>query len=258
MTMVQKSAVAATAFALICATSAGVQAQSAPAFEFSIAGGAGIAPEYSGSDQYRAVPVVGLSFGFLNFNNFQLGAEGGAKYVPGFAIGPSFNLRDERISADHAELAGLPDIDRAYELGLRVSYTTEDWQVFGTVRRGFDGHTGITGEIGGDIIFRPSDKWTLNLGPRASFGNGEFANTYYGVAAGGTVLNTPYTASGGMISSGFELGAQYRINRDWAVEGAVTYDRMRGSAESSPIVAAGSRDQFGASINLRRYFRIGG
>lgn len=226
--------------------------------EFSVAGGVGVAPQYSGSDSYRAVPVVGLSFGYLSTGNLQLGAEGGAKYTPGFAVGPSFTLRDKRTSADHAELAGLPNIDRAYELGLRVSYTAEDWQVFGIVRRGFKGHTGVTGEIGGDVIFRPSDKWTLNIGPRASFGNSAYANTYYGVAAGGTALTTPYTAGGGILSSGFEVGAQYRINRDWAVDGAVTYARMRGSAERSPIVAAGSRDQMGASISLRRYFRIGG
>ncbi|SDX25326.1 MipA/OmpV family protein [Roseicitreum antarcticum] len=256
MSSVSKTAFAAAAAMMLASGAA--HAQSAPALEFSVYGGGAVGPAYPGSDDYDVSPGLGLSFGYLSLRGFQFGAVGGASFAPGLSLSPSVNIRGERTSADHADLAGLPDVDRAYELGLRLSYTTEDWQVFGAVRRGFEGHTGIVGEIGGNVIYRPNEQWTLNIGPRATFGNAAFTDTYFGVAPGGAVLATPYTAGGGIVSTGLEVGAQYRINRDWAVEGAVSYSRLRGSAADSPISRAGSLDQYGASIGLRRYFRIGG
>lgn len=256
MYSVSKTVLVASAVAMIASGAA--QAQSAPVLEFSLSGGGMVGPAYGGSDSYKASPSVGLSFGYLSSGSVSFGTEGGVAFAPGLSVSPSVNIRGTRTSADHDELAGLPDVDRAYEVGLRMSYTTEDWQVFGALRRGFKGHTGLIGEVGGNVIFRPADKWTLNIGPRATFANAAYTNTYFGVAPGGTVLATPYSAGGGIVSTGFEMGAQYRINRNWAVDGAVTYSRLRGSAADSPIVRAGSADQFGASIGLRRFFRIGG
>jgi len=48
----------------------------------------------------------------------------------------------------------------------------------------------------------------------------------------------------------------YRINRLWAVESTLSYERLQNSAADSPITQAGSEDQWRISIGLSRAFTL--
>ena len=163
-------------------------------------------------------------------------------------------LGARRVS-DHPELAGTEDVSRAIELGARVQYRTPDWQVFATLRHGLRGHRGWAGEAGVDGFLPLGPQTTLSAGPRIGFGDGTFQRTYFGAPASSMVLQ-PFTPRSGVHSAGLALGLTHELSPEWAVFGSVTYDRLIGPARNSPIVAVGSRHQYGASIGIARRFSL--
>lgn len=224
------------------------------ALSFSLTGGAGVAPKYFGSDDYRVGPTGSFGFNGLSFGSVQTGAaDGPVHYAPGFAVGGAFRFIPKREGKD--ELTGMEDVKASLELGLRAHYTEEFWHVFATVRYGVIGHKAIAGEVGADVIWRDPSGLVLNAGPRAEFGNGRFNRTYFGVTPGEANQNrAPYTLSGGFHSVGLEVGAYQPLSADWGLTGAVRYDRLRGDAGRSPIVQ--NRNQFSAQIGLTRHFNL--
>lgn len=234
------------------ATAQDFGAANAPGIEFRLGGGGQLQPRYEGSSDYIVSPRPIIRLDRLTFpNGFQIGGDDGR----GFSIGPSFNFRGERDAADTPELAPLNDIDWALEVGLEAAYETDLFRVHANVRRGFNGHEGWVGEAGADLIARPVDGLRLYAGPRVSYADDTYMETYFSVPAG-TAGISEFDASGGFKSYGVEVGARYDFNANWSVEGEATYNRLTGDAGDSPVTAIGSRDQYTVGIGLVRKFRI--
>ena len=240
----------ASCLAIVAALPAAAQDRS---INFALRGGVGAAPDYPGASSYRATPDLAFTFGSLEWGGRKIGTNIGEAPKTGFGFTGAFRYLGERDSSDHAELAGLEDIDAAGELGFGVVYREVNWQVFGKVRRGFGGHEGVTGDIGGDVIFRPDERWTITAGPRFSLGNDTYADTYYGVDTATTNF-AAYEAGGGLLGAGVEVEATYRLDEAWALEGAVAYQRLLNDAADSPITQAGSEDQWTMRIGVSRAF----
>ena len=138
-------------------------------------------------------------------------------------------------------------------------YREVNWQVFGEVRRGFGGHEGVRGTIGSDVIFRPSDRWTITAGPRFNMGNDTYASTYFGVTGAEAALSPSFgafAADGGLLGAGVEIKATYELDDAWAVQGAINYEHLLNDAALSPITRAGSEDQWTVRIGLSRAFTL--
>ena len=227
-------------------------------FNFALRGGVAAVPSYPGADDYEAAPDFGFTFGALQWGGRSFGNGIGNAPDNGFALRGAFRFVGERDDKDHPELAGLEDIDPAVELGLGVVYRQTNWQAFGEVRQGFGGHDGITGTLGADLIFRPSDRWTITAGPRLNLGNGEYAQTYFGISAAEAAASSfgSYDADGGLLGAGFEIEGIYQIDDRWAVQSSLSYLRLQNSAADSPITQAGSEDQWRVSIGLSRAFTL--
>lgn len=223
---------------------------------FSLRVGASAIPDYPGSDDFEAEPEVGFTFGSLRLGRLNLGE--GVRAAPrnGFSISPAFRVIGDRDSSDSSDLEGTEDIDTAVELGFRVKYQETDWMVFGEARRGVTGHSGFTGTVGADFIYRPSDRWLFTAGPRLNFGDDEFADTYFGVQTGGTANFDSFDADGGILGGGLEVAGSYFINDRWAIEGAVSYERLLNDAGDSPITRSGTDDQFRVRLGLSRVFNL--
>jgi outer membrane scaffolding protein for murein synthesis (MipA/OmpV family) len=165
----------------------------------------------------------------------------------------------ERDASENAALTGLEDVDASLELGVGLRYATENLEVFGAVRYGVVGHESFVGELGADALVRPTDRLTLRAGPRGFFGDDDYASTYFGVTGAESAASSgalpAFEADGGLLSAGVELGAGYRINEDWGIDAAITYERLRNSAEDSPISL--DDDQVSARIGLTRRFTLG-
>ena len=127
------------------------------------------------------------------------------------------------------------------------------------LRYGVVGHEAFVGELGADVFLRPSDRLTLRAGPRALFGDSDYAQTYFGVtaaeaAAPGSTF-AAFNAGGGLLSAGAELGAEYRINDNWGIDAAITYEQLRNDAAASPITV--QDNNLSARIGITRRFSLG-
>lgn len=208
-------------------------------FSVELGAGAAYGPDYPGSDDGEASP-------WLIWRNAGFGQDGSTD-AQGFNISPSFNMVGEREAADNDDLAGMDDIDPAYELGLKVSYGAGPLTTFGTVRRGFDGHEGITGEIGAKYRTELSDRVTLWSGLELGYGNDKYTSTYFGVAPEEARAGRPaYDIGGGFTSAAISFEARYAVTDTIAVLGEVQYGKLIGDAADSPVV----QDKYQPSVRV--------
>ncbi|MEO0861880.1 MAG: MipA/OmpV family protein [Pseudomonadota bacterium] len=228
-----------------------------PAIGFTLRGGVSSSPSYFGSDSNDVGPDIGFNLDYLRLGGFTIGSQDPLYQPRGFGATGSFRFIQERSASDDPELTGLADVDASLELGGGLRYAAENWQVYGNVRYGIIGHEAFVGELGADVFVRPSDRLTLRAGPRAFFGDSDYASTYFGVTAAESAASglPAFDADGGLLTTGVELGAGYRLNDRWGVDAAIRYERLQNSAADSPI----SRDDSGVSarIGLTRRFTLG-
>lgn len=227
-------------------------------FNFAVRAGIGAAPDFPGSDDYSAVPDLGFTFGALKWGRADFGNGIGNDPDNGFSVRGAFRVIGSRKASDNAKLTGLDEIDTAVELGLGVAYQQTNWSTFAEVRQGFGGHDGVTGTLGADAIFRPTDRLTITAGPRINLGNSEFASTYYGVSAAEASRSaySQYTADGGILGAGLAVGAIYRFDENWALESLVSYEKLKNDAADSSITNAGSDDQWTVRVGVSRAFTL--
>jgi len=223
---------------------------------FSIGAGVAATPEYFGSDESEAGVLLGFQFGSLKLGNVDIG--NGIRGVSnnGISLNGAFRVIGDRTAAESPELAGLDDIEAALELGFGVKMQQTNWMAFGEVRKGVAGHSAVTGTLGADLILRPTDKWRITAGPRVSFGDDEFAQTYFGVPTGSGSSFGAFDASGGALGAGVQVTGTYFIDDKWALEGAVSYEKLLGDAADSPITLNGSEDQWRMSVGVSRMFTL--
>ncbi|MEP1765195.1 MAG: MipA/OmpV family protein [Sulfitobacter sp.] len=215
-------------------------------FSFTLRGGVASAPDYPGSGGSEAGADLGLSFG------------NAARTVPenGVSLRGAFRVIGTRDAQDNPELAGLEGIDAAIELGLGVTFQQTNWLAFGELRKGVTGHSGVTGTLGADMIFRPSERWLVTAGPRVNFGDDTFSDTYFGVPTGGPSSFAAFDAEGGVLGAGVEVSGTYFIDDKWALEGGLSYEKLLGDASDSPITQNGSEDQWRFRLGVSRTFNL--
>lgn len=229
-------------------------ANESPAFgiQFELGAGAVIEPEFEGSDEYEVSPYPVIRPKQLSLGDLNIGGDDSL----GWSFRPSFRVIGKRKSSDVDSLPGLPSVDTAIEIGLGAVYEQEYWRIFGNIRHGVTGHDGLVGELGADLIYYPTDEWTVSFGPRLSFSDGNYMDKYFGVPAGiaGPVAFNP---EGGLKSAGTETRARYQLTETWAVEGSFGWMRLLGDAADSPITRTGDDDQFVGRLSIMRRFSIG-
>lgn len=225
-----------------------------PGISLEIGGGGSVSPSYEGSSRYMLSPYPIVDFHYLKLpNGSQLGGTEG-----GLSISPSYNYRGERSASDDPELAGLNTVDAAIELGAEVGYRIDRYELYVDLLYGVTGHHGWTAELGANMHFEPTDRIDLAFGPRLSFADSDYMDSYFSVTSAEAAASSfsVYDASAGLKTVGVEAEARYKINGAWSVRGVVLYDRLIGDAADSPITTVGSKNQFGFKAGLMRKFHI--
>lgn len=235
-----------TATALITAPVFAVAQDAQNEVSFRLGVGPKIAPGYFGDADQDA--RAGFKFSIESVKIGAVSREPGQ--ASGLGFGGSVRYIRGRDADDFEELAGLETIDPSLELGGKVKYAAQNYEVFASLRYGAIGHKAFVSEIGGDLIYRPADNIRLTVGPRFLWGDDDYANTYFGVTTDSSSTFDEFEASSGMISSGADLEAIYEVNDNWQVVGTVTYDKLRGDAANSPITK--SNEQISTQIVLTR------
>lgn len=225
-------------FALALAVLAASAATAARAQDIGTAGrsfsvdlgvGADIGPDYPGSNQGGVGPwLIWRNPGFGNPSTNE---------ADGLAVSPSFNTVGERRAGDDPDLAGLPDIDRAYELGFRVSYGMGPLRSSAALRRGFGGHDGLTGELDARYRTDLSNRLSLWSGLSLGYGDGDYNDTYFGVAPADAAPGRPaHDIGGGFNKAAVTFEARYAVTERTAILGEVEYGKLIGDAADSPLV----------------------
>lgn len=237
-----KALLAAAALALAAAPAAAQGPALTGPVDFDLILGVESGPSYPGSDDGNLSP-------WLQFRNDISGGRDGLTFAP------SFGLKGARAS--EGLLEGFAPIDRALELGGRVAYGIGPVSAYGTMRRGFGGHEGVTGALGLRHRSEISSDLTLWSGVEAVYGDARFNDTYFGVtAAESDASGLPETApGGGFNSAALIFEARYALSEATAVTGQVRYGRLIGDAEDSPVVS--DRYQPSVRVGLSRRFSFG-
>ena len=211
-----------------------------------------VSPEYFGSDGSVTTPTGSLDVDLLRFRGQTFGQE-----QLGFGFRPSARFIAERSADEYDELTGLEDIDASLEIGGGLRFTQPNYDLFADVRYGVIGHESVVAEIGGDLIFQPSDQLELRAGPRILWGSNDFSDTYFGVTDAESAASAfdAFDPDAGIISQGIKAEATYQFNDDWGLKGTVQYDLLADDAANSPIVQ--SEDQVTGSIVLTRRVSFG-
>lgn len=211
--------------------------------------GATLRPAYPGADDQEVAP-------WLIWRNVS-GASTSGMDRQGFSLSPSFRTIGGRDAGDDDSLIGMTDINRAYELGLRANYGLGPVTAYGSVRKGFDGHEGLAGEIGVRYRTDVTERLTLWSGLEVGYGDSDFGNTYFGVTAAESAAsgNAEYAPGGGVTSAAAKFEARYAITDSTALMGEVQYGRLIGDASDSPLVQ--DRDQPLVRLGIVRKFSFG-
>lgn len=228
------------------------------ALSFSIGGGIESVPSYFGSDEAEAGFALGFDVGYARVGRLSFGDPDPEAPVPeGFSFRGGFRYVPERSAADHSELAGLEDVDASFEIGGGLAYSQPWWEVFAVARYGVGGHEAVVGELGFDLIARPTERLSVRGGPRVTLGSNDYAAAYFGVTADEAAASAfpAFEAEGGVLSSGVEIGLEYALTPNWSVTALARYEQLRNDAADSPITV--EDDQLSASLLVTRRFALG-
>lgn len=205
-----------------------------------IGGGVLVTPDYLGSHQSKARPLAVVDIrGPMDvvFFSFRDGIGATLLRSGPMTAGPVLRPRFARDQDDNEALRGMGDVDIAGEAGAFLGYSDGTWFARAELRQGFGGHSGVVADARLDRIFRVQPNLILSTGPRISWGNGSFAETYFGVDQAQS-QRTGYTVftPADFLFGGIAAGATWVLSERWAVIGFGEVGRIFGTAADSPLV----------------------
>lgn len=227
-----------------------VTASFAAAAEISIGGGAGMAPDYEGSDDYQFVPIPFVKVNFDNgmFLNLQ-GLTAKANLIPSktWRLGPIYNYRASRSNVDNSRVDNMQNVSDANEIGGFAGFDYNNWFVFLEYLTDIgNAHDGWLGTVRGGYNYVASKSWTLSFGLSTTYANDDYMSTYFGVTAQDSARSglRPYDADEGFKDIGIDLGILCQFTENWGGRLLGSYKLLLDDAdESSPVTNEGSQHQ---------------
>lgn len=253
---------------LACCTALPCAAQEAPSsggLHGQVAIGAGIAPEFDGSDDVRAIPLV---FGDLRLGDTTLELRGLRARVdligdPRLSLGPVIGPRLDRNDAD-GPVGLLPEIDMAVEAGAFVGYRLGgdalgqgavqlELTALHDVSQVHDGLL-VTGSASYAAL-RTRDVF-VSVDVQTTWANADYTRTYFGIAPADAVRSglAAYDPGSGFRDVGAGLNIGYYFSRNWGVITRVGTNYLVGDAADSPVTQEGRRWQPMGGIALSYRF----
>jgi outer membrane protein len=178
----------------------------------------------------------------------------------GFHAGAAFKSVNKRTASSYAELNGLGDVKRTYQLGGFVEYFPVDWfRARAEIRQGIGGETGLTADLSSDVIVPLSQQWMISGGPRFTLETTAATAPFFSITPVQSMASglPTFNASGGPHSVGAGTQLHYRFNPQWEAHSYVEYSRLLGDAAASPLVKQrGSPDQATVGIGVSYSFDV--
>lgn len=229
-----------------------------------VGAGAGVAPEYLGSNRstFGAAPAVRWQFDGQRYVSV-LGPRIEANLLNSrnFQLGPILNYRFGRSGADDRAVRNLGSLNAVLEGGITLGGTyIGAGAIPFRIRAGVSVVSDMTGAYGG-VSALPFANFWMPLSPTVFVGTGVSArfspasqNRYYfGISQAQSVRSgLPGFDPGGSGFAQFSAwpAVVWRFADNWALGASLLYTRLSDEAARSPIVRRGSRDQWVGGVGV--------
>lgn len=211
--------------------------------------GAGMAPDYEGSDDYEAVPLIAakLEYDGYYLETQGLGLRANVSPFSGFEFGPAISYKSGRDDdVDNPRVAALREIDSTLEGGVFFKFNmgrllgTSDQLAFNLdlMADAGDAHEGYTLKFGPAYSFAATDTLRLGVSLSATYASEDYNQTYFGIDADNAARSglARYDAEAGIKDVGIGVNAMYSLNQNWGLTANAQYKQIVGDAADSPIV----------------------
>jgi outer membrane protein len=223
--------------------------------------GAGIAPDYEGSSDYRAVPIPFVSVRFSNdMNILWIANLVRANLIPSrtWMGGPIIQYIQKRDDVDNNKVDKLDSVDASLMtggfFGVRIDQFSLSIEAMQDIA---DGNEGAIVRLRGGYHIPISKEWSASLNAFTTWADEDYIEAYFGINqrnANKSGLKT-FDADEGFKDVGIALPVTYSPWEDWSILGAVAYKRLLGDAADSPVVDdEGDANQFvGGMVLIYRF-----
>jgi len=204
--------------------------------------GAGLAPDYEGSDDFKAVPVPQFRYTIPNGCYLSLlGPSLRANMIPSrrFGLGPMLRYRPERDSVNDDVVDQLKKVDSAIEAGVFASAFLNNFLFYAAYSKDTsDSHDGYLSDAAGGYRMGIEGNVQLMMMAIGTFASDEYMQTYFGIDEENSANSgfPEYVAEAGIKDVGLLATLQYKIDGNWAIFGLMKYTRLIKDAADSPIV----------------------
>jgi outer membrane protein len=224
--------------------------------------GAGIIPDYEGSEDYKGTPLFMFSQNYENGRFVKLmGTNLKVNLIPDkqYSLGPVLNYRMSRDKVDNDQVQAMNKVDAAIEIGgfagVDVNNLLLGLEVLADVS---DAHDGVTAQATAGYRWKAMPALTLTPGVFLTYASDDYMDTYFSVnsSSRGSSTLPRYSADAGFKDVGLNLVASYTPWEKWGIMGLFSYKMLLNDAKDSPVVDdVGDKNQM--SVGLMATYRWG-
>lgn len=234
-------------------------AEQAPKDSLTIGGGVAVAPEYSGADKNRALPLVFVDYqradGFFASSFRGLGYQSSVDQL-NFSAALAFDAgrkeKRENIFSGSDKLKGMGDISPSAIAKLGLGYDLGPFSLsmganLALTKRDY----GNTYNFGLSMPLNVSKDDTITLSAEASYGDRKHAQTYYGVTAAQSQRSgyAAYQPKGGFEQTELSVNWMHKVDAHWSVRTLLGVSHLMGDAAKSPLTQKKTTPMAAATIN---------
>ncbi|UCD88721.1 MAG: MipA/OmpV family protein [Desulfobacterales bacterium] len=230
--------------------------------DVAIGGGVGAAPDYEGSDEYEAVP---LPFASVRWDNGRFVELAGNTLRANLlahnilSLGPILQYIPERDDVDSDAVDAMEKVDTSVMVGAFARVKFDSWYArLHAIQDVADGNDGFLVQVGGGYNWFYSDTFRMIFDVFSTYASEDYMETYFEVDALDSARSglRQYTdVDAGIKDVGLAITANCRPYENWSFRSIVSYKRLLGDAEDSPVVDdEGDASQFSAGVMVVYHF----
>ena len=205
--------------------------------------GAGLAPDYEGSSDYKGVPLLYARVAWESGMFLQLEAGSGLRVnlipSPNWRLGPVLKYIPARDNVEDNKVDNLEDVDAAVMLGGFAGYDFGRWSTFVQLLQDVSGsNDGYVATLGLGYAIPVSKELLVAFSATTNYASGDYMSTYFGIDAENSRrsgLDT-FNADAGFKDVGVGLLVQYWGWGNLGLRFRAGYVLLVGDAADSPIV----------------------
>ena len=241
-----------------------VDTQTAQGLRFTLGAGAGVAPDYEGSDDYELVPLWNLRVANLYHPQTFIQVFGPrlrSNFLPSdhWRLGLAGQFIKERDDVENDQVDDLEKVDPSVMLGAIAGYDfladpQQDLVLELDARQDVANDNGFLATLRGVYGSRLTERWRFDAAVGSTWASEDYMSSYFGVDAADAARSglDQFSADEGFKDVSFGGALTFRLLERLSVSALANYTRLIDDAEDSPVVDdAGDENQFfgGALVN---------